>query len=72
MRKAGNGICRVAAHSRKLGQILGPAACSDEPSCTVQVECPPVVAEPLPLADHVAGLAAASASAVGQRSRKAR
>ena len=61
----------VRADAGQLGQVVRPAALGDHARGAVQGERAPVVAEPLPLADHVAGDAAASAVGVGQRSSQA-
>ena len=53
VREPGDGIRGVAADSGQLGQILGPALGGDETSSPMQVEPPPVVAETLPLANHL-------------------
>ncbi len=52
-REAHDRCRRVAPHAWELGQIHRPAAGGDVPRRAVQVERAPVVAEPLPFADHV-------------------
>ena len=45
----------VGPDPRQLGQVVGPAVLGDVPRGPMQVERAPVVAEPLPLPDHVGG-----------------
>ena len=54
-REAGDGVGGVAPDAGQLRQILGPAVRGDVLRRAVQAERAPVVAEPLPLADHVGG-----------------
>ena len=53
--EAGDRIGGVAADARQLGQVVRPAVRRDLLRGAVQRERAPVVAEALPLADHVAG-----------------
>ena len=52
-RKARDGVGGVAPDAGQLGQVVRPAVRRDVLRRTVQVERAPVVAEPLPLPDHV-------------------
>ena len=52
-REACDRVRRVAADAGQLGQIVRPAVRRDLLRGAVEVERAPVVAEPLPLADHV-------------------
>ena len=54
-REARDGVGGVAADAGQLGQVVGPAVRRDLLRGAVERERAPVVAEPLPLADHVAG-----------------
>ena len=51
--EAGHRIGRVAADSRELGEVVGPAGFRDPLGGTVEVDGATVVAEPLPLADDL-------------------
>ena len=50
-----HGVGRVAPDAGQLGQVVGPAAPGDVPRGAVEVHRTPVVPEPLPLANDVAG-----------------
>ena len=52
-REARDRVGGVAPDARQLGQVVRPAVRGDVLRRPVQVERAPVVAEPLPLADHV-------------------
>ena len=70
-REVADGRRGVRPDARELGQVVRPAVLRDLLRGAVQAERAPVVAEPLPLDDHLAGDAAASASTVGHRSSHA-
>src|SRR5262245_42802187 len=53
--EAGDRVRGVPAHAWKLGEVVRPAVRCDLARSAVQVEGAAVVAEALPLADHVAG-----------------
>jgi len=53
--EASDGVGRVAPDAGQLGEVVRPAVIRDLLRGAVQVERPAVVAEPLPLADHVSG-----------------
>ena len=52
-REAANGGGRVGADTGQLDQMVGPTFSRDFPCCTMKVQRTPVVAEPLPLTDHI-------------------
>lgn len=47
-------ICRIPADAGKIGEIVRPPRCGDTPGRVVEAHGAAVVAESLPLADHVA------------------
>lgn len=51
--KAPDSCSRVWPDSGELGEIVRPAIDGDALRCSMQVQRSPVVAEPLPLADHI-------------------
>src|SRR5205823_7608167 len=53
--KGGNRVSGVAADSGQLGQVVGPAVSRDLLRGAVERKRAPVVAESLPLPDHVCG-----------------
>jgi hypothetical protein len=70
-REAGNRVRRVAAHTGQRGQVLGPTVRRNLACHEMQVDGPPVVAEPCHSRSTSAVGAAASAWTVGQRSSQA-